>query len=77
MNRRAAGPVSSLEPVHHDERVVVPGDLEGPRAAAEHLDLARPAGRRPDRGGGLADVAQHGTEDEDRRCGVHGGHGKR
>jgi hypothetical protein len=46
-----------LESGDRDERVVVAGDLERPRAMAEHLDLARAVGLYPHSGGILTDVA--------------------
>src|SRR4029077_12231597 len=48
----------------HDQRVVVPGHLEGPRLVPEDLHLAGPVGLDPDRGLGLADVAQQRAEDK-------------
>ena len=46
----------------HHQRVVMPGHLEGPRLVAEDLHLAGPVGLDPDRGLGLADVAQQRAE---------------
>src|SRR4029077_15859525 len=48
----------------HDQRVVVPGHLEGPRLVPEDLHLAGPIGLDPDRGLGLADEAQQRAEYE-------------
>ena len=55
---------SRLEVADHDQRVVVPGHLEGPRLVPEDLDLAVPVGLDPDRGLGLAGVAQQRAEYE-------------
>jgi len=58
------------ETVDHQQRVVVPGHLEGPRPPAEDFDLAGPVGLHPYRGGGLAYVTQHGAEHKHRRFAI-------
>jgi len=58
-----AGP----QALDHHQAVVVPGDLEGPRLLTEDLDLAGPVGLDPDRGRGLAHVAQERAEYEQGR----------
>ncbi len=48
------------------QRVMVPGDGEGPCAVAEHLDRARGVGFDPDRGRRRRNMAQQGSEHEPR-----------
>ena len=48
----------------HHQRVVVPGDLEGPRLVPEDLHFAGPFGLDPDRGLGLPDVTQQRAQCE-------------
>ena len=53
-----------LEPVHDDEPVVVAADVEGVRAGAEDLDLARRIGLDPDDGVAQACVPQQRPDHE-------------
>ena len=58
VRRRGSSPVT----LH--ERVVVAGHLERAGLGVEHPDGGRGVGLHPDRRRRLADVAQHGSEDE-------------
>ena len=70
--------------VEDDEREVMPGDLEGLRAAVEHRDLAGRVGLHPDGRFRRGDVAQQRAEQEvghralslPARCGVQGRPGR-
>ena len=53
-----------LEPGHMDERVVAVTDAERPLGTAEDCDLAARVGLHPNGRLGLADIAQHGAEEE-------------
>ena len=55
---------------------MVPGHLEGPRLVPEDLHLAGPVGLDPDRGLGLADVAQQRAEDKQGCSGIAICHGR-
>ena len=55
---------AALQPGQQDERVVMAGHLEGAGLGVEHPDGGRGVGLHPHRGRRLADVAQHGTQDE-------------